>query len=79
MSVANSVNGDSAARWLARRIFARGTRGRLTFASPQGDLVFGDGDPDWPNAAMTLPSFFHLALMSALPDPFFLDGAVSKF
>ena len=72
--VANSANGDSAARWLARRIFARGTRGRLTFTSPQGDLVFGDGDPNWPEAAMTLPSAFHLALMSALPDPFFLDG-----
>ena len=70
---------DSAARRLARRLFSRGARGRLTFVAPGGDLVFGDGDPEWPEAAMTLPSAFRLALMAALPDPFFLSGYVRRW
>lgn len=75
----NPTPGDAAARRLARGIFARGARGRLTFVSPGGDLVFGDGDPAWPEAAMTLPSAPRLGLMAALPDPFFLDGHVRRW
>ena len=67
---------DAAARRVARRLFSRGVRGRLTLAAADGNLVFGDGDPAWPEAAMTLPSAFRLALMSAVPDPVFLDGYV---
>ena len=65
---------DAAARRMARRFFGRGVRGRLIFAAPDGDLVFGDGDKEWPEAAMTLPSAFRLGVMAAMPDPFFLSG-----